>query len=81
MFVAIMAVVLVAAHPDSESRLKFRRPPQTNLLLQFAGNKFDVWTISHRIDMPLGGKRPEVVSMPGQIGRSSRCSSTRRSSS
>jgi hypothetical protein len=69
MFVVITAVVLAAAYPYSESRLKSRPPPQTNPLLQFAGNKFDAWTLSPRFEMAVEGNRPELAPMPRQIGQ------------
>lgn len=40
-----------------------------NALAQFAGNGFNAWTISHRIEVPVGQKRLEESSDPQQDDR------------
>ena len=69
MIVTLAAALLSVARPDWGSAILSGPPPQSNALLQFASNKFDTWTLSHRVEMPEGGNRIEVAPMPQRIGR------------
>jgi hypothetical protein len=68
MFVTLAVAVLSATWPGSESRLLPEKQP-TNALRPFADNKFNSWTISRRLEMPVGRPQAEVAPMPRQVSR------------
>ena len=45
------------------------RPQSQNLLTDFAGNEFNAWTISHRVELPVGQRPVQDSPMPRQDER------------
>jgi hypothetical protein len=67
MLVTLVAVVLSVVLPDNELRAAVECPEPINALAKLAGNKFDAWTISHRIEFQLKPRQVEVAPMPRWI--------------
>ena len=63
------AVLPPAGDAPNSPQSPSEQPKPGNALAELAGNKFDAWTISHRVDMPVGGNRTEVAPMPRLVGR------------
>ena len=68
MFVAITAAVLAVIQHDGWQPPLVQPPQEINRLRQFAGNKFDFWQVSPRLDMPVKPTQVEVAPPPRRVG-------------
>lgn len=69
MIVSILLALLSVVQANSDFRGSANKPRPGNAFAGFAGNTFNAWTISPRLDLPLGFNRLEVAPMPRPTNR------------